>query len=95
MRPLIRLLALAGSAWVALAALALIATPAFAAAPETPEVTVKPSFASIAVLGGVLSPKGKVRPTGLKGECAGEYETTPESASGGAPKVLPPERVRS
>lgn len=40
-----------------LAALALSATPAFAAAPETPELTVKPVFASIAVFNGTLSPK--------------------------------------
>ncbi len=86
-----------------LAALALIATPAFAAAPETPELTVKPIFASIAVFNGTLSPKGKVRAEGTyrflyrasKTECVGGSETTPGVALGGAPEALPPEQVRS
>jgi hypothetical protein len=86
---------------LALAALALIATPAIAAAPETPELTVKPIFASIAVFNGVLSPKGKVPAEGTykflysasKTECVGGSETTPDPASGGAPKVLQPEQV--
>jgi len=86
-----------------LGALALIATPAFAAAPETPEVTVKPIFASIAVFNGVLSPKGKVPAEGTyrflyrasKTECVGESETTQGYAPGrSAPEVLPPEEVR-
>jgi hypothetical protein len=87
---------------LALAALALIATPAFAAAPETPELTVKPIFASIAVFNGVLSPKGKVPVEGRyrflyresKTECVGGSETTPEPVSGRAPEVLSPEQVR-
>ena len=85
-----------------LAALALSATPAFAAAPETPELTVKPIFASIAVFNGTLSPKGKVPAGGTykflykasKTECVGGSETTPGDASGGAPEVLPPEEVK-
>jgi hypothetical protein len=84
---------LAGGTWAA---------PAFAAAPETPELTVKPIFASIAVFNGVLSPKGKVRAEGTyrflyrasKTECVGGSETTPDLALGGAPEVLPPEQVK-
>jgi hypothetical protein len=86
-----------------LAALALSATPAFAAAPETPELTVKPVFASIAAFNGTLSPKGKVHAEGTyrflykasKTECVGGSETTPNGASGAAPEVLPPEEVNS
>jgi hypothetical protein len=88
---------------LALAALALIATPAFAAAPEPPEVTVKPIFASIAFFDGVLSPKGKVPAGGTykffykasKTECMGESETTQGYAPGrSTPEALPPEEVR-
>jgi hypothetical protein len=94
-RPAIRLLALAlaGGAWATPA-------PALAAAPETPELTVKPIFASIAVFNGVLSPKGRV-PVGdsyrflykaSKTECAGGSETG-GVVSSWTPEVLP-EQVR-
>jgi hypothetical protein len=89
---------------LAIAALALITTPAFAAAPETPELTVKPVFASIAAFNGMLSPKGKVRAEGtykfLYREtkagtgCKGGSETTPGVASGGDPEALTPEQVK-
>ena len=98
MRPWIRLLAVA----LALAG-GTSAAPAFAAAPETPEVTVTPVFASIAVFNGTLSPKGKVPAGGTykffykasKTECMGESETTQGYAPGrSTPEVLPPEEVR-
>lgn len=90
-------LVLAGGTW---------ATPAFAAAPETPELTIKPIFASIAVFDGVLSPKGKVPADGTYRflyraspiECAGGSETTGGlsglTSRGRAPELLPPEEVR-
>jgi hypothetical protein len=85
---------------LALAALALTATAAFATAPETPELTVKPIFASIAVFNGTLNSKGMV-PVGdsyrflykaSKTECAGGSETTPGAVSSGTPEI-PPEEV--
>ena len=87
-----------------LSAFALTATPALAAAPETPELTVKPIFASIATFNGTLSPKGLVPAEGSykflyrasKTECtgAGGKETAPGLALGGAPEPLPPEQVK-
>ena len=76
-----------------LCALALIATPAFAAPPETPVVTVKPIFASVAVFNGTM--KGRI-PVGdsfrflykeSKTECAGGSETTP-GIGRDAPEVI-------
>jgi hypothetical protein len=98
-----RVLAMLASLCALLGALALIATPAFAAAPETPELTVKPVFASIAVFNGTLSPKGKVPAGGTykffykasKTECMGESETTQGYTPGySAPEALSPEEVR-
>ncbi len=87
---------------VALAAFALIATPAFAGT-ESPGLTVKPIYASIAVFNGVLSPKGKAPAGGTykffykasKTECMGESETTQGYTPGrSTPEALPPEEVR-
>jgi hypothetical protein len=85
-----------------LAAALLTATPALAAPPETPELKVKPVFASIATFNGTLSPKGLVPAEGTykflykasKTECEGGSETTPGIPLGGAPETLPPEQVK-
>jgi hypothetical protein len=83
--------------------LALTATPALAAPPETPELTVKPIFASIATFNGTLSPGAVVPAEGTymflykasPTECVGGSETAPGLALGGAPpEVLPPEQVK-
>jgi cytochrome c551/c552 len=84
---------------LALTALALTATAALAAAPETPELTVKPIFASIAVFNGTLSPKGGVAVgdsykflyNASKTECAGGSETALGAVSSGTPEIAPEE----
>ena len=86
-----------------LATLGLTAAPALAA-PEAPELTVKPIFASIATFNGTLSPGALVPAEGTykflyrasKTECtgAGGKETAPGLALGGAPEPLPPEQVK-
>jgi hypothetical protein len=95
---------LSASLLAILALFALTATPALALAPETPELNVKPIFASIAAFNGTLSPKALVTPEGTykflykasPTECVGGLETTPGIALGLAtPEVLPPEQVKS
>jgi hypothetical protein len=79
------------------------AAPVLAAAPETPELTIKSVFASTAVFNGTLSPKGKVSAEGTykflykasKTKCEGGSETIPGNAMGRAPEVLPSEEVKS
>lgn len=105
MRSSIRRLAVAGGTWIVLVG-GVSAAPAFAAAPETPELTVKPIFASIAFFNGVLSPKGKVPAEGIyrflykasKTECVGGSEVSAGLSGltlrGRAPEALPPEEAR-